>query len=836
MIIARVLVFFCTVTILLLAGILAGPWFIEHTTLGSKVRSEISRLIDGSFDYKQVDLSFFPVPHLLLVQAKITLPRQVTGLAESIEIYPQIGPLFTGHFTLKRAVVNGPAITVVLPDSTAESKKPSRPFEMSRVLPTVANVLARLPEFFLPVTSGTITGGSLTLVSGNKTVFSLRDVEAEIQNRSKKVTFQAKATSDIFAQVSTSGSIEEGQGDMNVHAGLKKVQFGKVYAFFPDNELKIEDGETDITADLTIENSRKLTMNFELAAPMVRLERAGERVAITIRRLAGSLGFNGDAATLTLTELLLDNPAMRLSGSFLVSGQDPQFRLELEGRDIDLTAARSAALSLAAGNTVLKSFFDIVKGGTIPHLTVSSQAKSLVDLGDWAHLTVQSNILQADVEIPGVNLDFNAVSGDVALSRGILAGEKIEARLRNSAIQGGQLKLDLTKDPLPLHFETGIHADLADIPPILAKVIDDRDVNRELALIEDIKGTATGKLLLDGDTDQLKVEVSATDIQCAARYPEIPYPLTIAGGSVSYDGEHIAWEQVNGSLGTSTFAALSGRLDLGKTKDFKVTSGTSHILLSELLPWISSYEKIRGLSSYYGGGKGILQLSELTLDGPLQDFHRWHFNIAGEVEDLVVQNVPDYPGAITISALKFTADPDNLAYSDGQLAMLDTSLTVSGRHRRYMTDFTRDISLSFDGQVGPQTTRWLEQMSNTPSWLKIQPFSLTASHLNYARNGKRKMISLTLGLVDGLEVFGDLSLDAKDLVVEKLIIKDNSSRVMLNGRYKDQSLAVSFDGKLHASAAGKLFQIPAGSNGFVEGKAQIRLNMKNPYDVRFAGR
>jgi len=491
-------------------------------------------------------------------------------------------------------------------------------------------------------------------------------------------------------------------------------------------------------------------------------------------------------------------------------------------------------LAMAGGDTTLQTVFDILKGGTIHLVTVSSQANLANELGDLDNLVVQSNILRADVGIPGVNLGLHNVSGDVTLLQGILAGENIQAQLKNSSIEGGRLRLDLTKDPLPLHIETGIHADAADIPAILELFIDDQDFKDELALIQDVQGNAKGKLLLDGNTDQLKVDVSATDVQLAARYNKIPYPLTIAGGSVTYDKDRINWKQLNGSVGASSFASFSGNLDLGKTKDFEITSGTSRILVSELLPWISSYEKMRGISKYYGDGKSILQLSKVTLGGPLQDFHRWHFHIAGEFEDLVIHDLPRHPGPLTIDSLKFNADPQKLEYWDGHLNMLDTSLTVSGTHLQYMAGIDNDVRLTFAGRIGPKTTQWLSQNTSIPAWLKLRPLSLTTSHLTYSNNEARNLTA-TLAFQDDLEVFADVSLHAKDVVVKKFVIKDRNFQTTLDGTYKDQSVDVSFEGILHESTLSQIFQTTPHLSGSLAGNARIRLNLKNPYDVIFSG-
>jgi hypothetical protein len=75
------IVFACTVTILLVAAITITPWLIDHTAVGNKVRSEVSKLVGGEFDFKEIDLSFFPAPHAVLTNPEINLPQQLVATA-----------------------------------------------------------------------------------------------------------------------------------------------------------------------------------------------------------------------------------------------------------------------------------------------------------------------------------------------------------------------------------------------------------------------------------------------------------------------------------------------------------------------------------------------------------------------------------------------------------------------------------------------------------------------------------------------------------------------------------------------------------------------------------
>ena len=824
-----------SVFILLFAAILIIPRFIDRDVVKDKVRREVSKLVEGEFDFKRIDLSFFPMPHVLLADATLNLPQRLTASAQLIEVYLEILPLLTGKINLNNARIQQPDLNIMLPKSTAGDSAPADPEAVGDLLRNVSTTFAELSVFHIPTVNGRVTNGRLRLVYDNTTAFELHDVEADLQNVSDKITFRITGASDILNSVSISGWTNIRQSKGSARIMLKNLRPGIAFnAFWPDAALKIQGADTDVSVDFTMDTAEKMVMNFDLTLPHVRLVQAGRTADIKTRGLKGSLDFDKNSATLSLAELVLDDPRMRLSGNLIVSEEDPQLRLQFYGRDIDVAATREVALAAAGTNDVIQNIFDIIKKGTIPLVTVTGQAKTLGDLGDLDNLVIRAQLQQGDVIIPGVQLEVTDAGGDVVISQGILAAEKLRAKLGNSLAQNGQLKLDLTEDVMPLEVEAYIKADMADLPAILKRLIDDKDVRKQLDLIQDLKGSANGKLALGGNTNQIKASVSASDIQLSARYQEIPYPLAITDGHFTYGENRIGWGQLNGTIGKSSFAGLSGGLDLAKNGRLEITSGRSRILVTEILAWMSSHEKMRELTKYHGGGKSIIRLSAVNLRGPLNDFRKWRFNIAGDIEDLVLKNLPERPGPLKIASLKFNVDPQTFRYFGGQLSMLDGVWKVSGTHRQYLDGIDRDISLTFDGHMGPQTTRWFSQVLHVPPWLKLRPLTLATSHLNYTKNGKRTL-SASLAIQDGLKIFTDMRLASDEVVVKKLTVNDRASRATLGGTYKNRELDVSFNGNLHKSTLDQLFQENANLSGWIDGNMRAHIDFEHLYNLSIDG-
>ena len=821
--------------ILLLAAILVVPRFIDRDAVADKVRREVSKLVEGEFDFKRIDLSLFPMPHVLLADATLNLPQRITASVKVIEVYLEILPLLTGKINLNNARIQQPDLSIMLPKSTGRDSAPAGPEAVGDLLRNVSAAFAALPVFKIPAFNGHVIKGRLKLVYDNTTAFELHDLEADLQNVSDNVTFRIKGASDIVNSVSISGRTNIRQFKSSARILLKNLRPGLAFnALWPDAALKIQGADTDVSVDFTMDTAEKMKMNFDLTLPHVKLVQAGRTADIKTRGLKGSLDFDKNSATLSLAELVLGDPRMRLSGNLTLSEEDPQLRLQLEGRDIDVAAAREVALAAAGTNDVIQNIFDIIKGGSVPLVTVTDQASAPGDLGDLDNLVIRAQLQQGDVIIPGVQWEVTDAGGDVVISQGILAAEKLRAKLGNSLAQNGQLKLGLTEDVMPLEVEADIKADMADLPAILNRLIDDKDVRKQLDLIQDLNGSANGKLVLGGNTDQIKVSVSASDIQLSARYQEIPYPLAITDGHFTYGENRIGWGQLSGTIGKSSFAGLSGGLDLAKNGRLEITSGRSRIFVTEILAWMSSYEKVREFMKYHGGCKSIIRLSAVNLRGPLKDFRKWRFNVAGDIEDLVLQNLPERPGPLKIASLKFNVDPQKFRYFGGQLSVLDGTLKMSGTHRQYLDGIDKDVSLTFDGYMGPQTTRWFSQVLRAPPWLKFQPLTFAPSHLNYSNNGNRTL-SASLAIQDGPKIFTHMQLASNEVVVKKLVVDDRASRATLGIAYKNRELDVSFNGNLHKSTLDRLFQEDAHLSGWIDGNMRVHMDLEHLYNLSLDG-
>jgi hypothetical protein len=163
---------------------------------------------------------------------------------------------------------------------------------------------------------------------------------------------------------------------------------------------------------------------------------------------------------------------------------------------------------LLGKNETVKNIFAILRGGSIPHLTVKVQGQSLSELANLEKIDVSGRINNGEIHIPDSRLDLQDVSGDVVISGGILQSKNIDARLGGLSGKNGILKLDLIKDNTPYNLTMDLQTELSQLPAVLQQVIDNKDLQQKFVFVEKMKGSATAKLALAKSKGAVQVEIT----------------------------------------------------------------------------------------------------------------------------------------------------------------------------------------------------------------------------------------------------------------------------------------------------------------------------------------
>jgi len=314
--------------------------------------------------------------------------------------------------------------------------------------------------------------------------------------------------------------------------------------------------------------------------------------------LKGAVYLYKDKLLLSLANLKLDYPRLNLSGKLdihrTLPSTSPKINLELMGKDVDVGSTRKAALDLVGENPVVNDIFKIVTGGKVPLIQFTSHGKSMEELGELENITIKSNITSGEIFVPEVDLDLTDVAGDVTISKGILKGKNLKARMGASKCLDGSLELGLEGKDALFHLDLTLEADLSQLPPILKRVVHNEAFIKENSLVDNVKGRATGRLVLGESIASINVFVDVSQFSLSANYRRLPHPLTINGGRYFLKGNASSIKNVSGSMGNSTFAEVSGQMNWDDITHLKIGSGRAKIDLEEIYPWSLSSKIISG--------------------------------------------------------------------------------------------------------------------------------------------------------------------------------------------------------------------------------------------------
>ena len=494
--------------------------------------------------------------------------------------------------------------------------------------------------------------------------------------------------------------------------------------------------------------------------------------------------------------------------------------LDLEAGEVDIPLTRDAAFSLADA-PVVQEIFTYIKGGTVPLMTFHSQGGSIADLGNTENISIKGQMLQGEIFIPKPQFNFKNVKSECVISKGILKGEKIEAKLDNAQLQKGKLQVGLKGADAPLHLETVTKVNLEELSHLLKHVVKDEAFIRELDSIQKINGYAQGKLVLGESLASIKPKVEVSEFNLSALYQRIPYSIEIKGGQFLYDGKRVQVKNLSGTVGRSTFSGLTAGLIFGNVPYLEITSKKSSVSLEEIHRWLLSYNKLQTSLKDITTLKGDVKLSLVNFTGPFRNSQDWRFRAIGSAENIAIDSSL-LPSLLTITAKKFEVTPEQLVLTDAQTSMLDSSYSISGVFKNPLKGL-QNADITFNGTMGPQTAQWFRDTIKLPALRVDQRFSFSQSHLQWEKSGN-VFFQGNIKTQNGADVSIDVIKNPQGLAINKLFVDDGISRATLTFNLREKTLGLSFVGKLNSLTLAKLTTLSHIPEGFIQGNFRTEID------------
>lgn len=800
------------------------PYLIETEMVRDQIHQRFDEQTGGKIKFEHLDLDLLPWPRIEIHKARLSIPPNIQATAETIQIYPNLRALFFSQVSIAAIQLVSGNLMVHLTPALSEPNSANDVLETWPTLQNLQTGLIRIPKLRIG-----LNNSRLQLFKGEQLLVELNEMDADVNRTLETLKFEVDCVSKDWKRIRIAGHLNEesmtSQGDITLD-GLKLNNLDFFLA--DDSPIHIEDGLVNADMHFSIDNLTTASVSGTGSLPSITLGTDQQQFELRNDRFSVQAKVDNKSITIAVDDIIFKEPDLRISSARLsIHPKSPQVELEITGESIDIGSTRTIALGLSGESPVAATIFDVLRRGTIPKLHLRSRANSIHELGQPPNLLFQGTLTSADLHIPGIELDLSDSNGNIRIADGQLHGTDLNARLGNSVASQGELKLGLGTLPLPIDLSFDSTASLPDLLPILAQVPAIRKFEKQLSMLEELKGTASGNVRLKGTTAALKADVEASQLQLTAKHESLPFPVKIESGQLALDDKEIRIKRLNGRFGRSIFDRLSGNLTLEPDFPIHLSVGASKLELAELKPWLTSFESLKKLARYRVGEQSHIALTEATVDGPIGQPTRWQFNVSGNLDSIEIATLPDFEKPINIDSGSFKLDARTLQYSDIQFRVLDANGTASGTQKEYPSAINHKGRISLTAHLGKDASGHLSHLFNLKPKFRLPPLDLDATEISWKTADKIRL-SGTAAIENGPKVDADISYDSEKLDLHRLQLTDRFSNALIALQLSKSLIKLSFKGNLDKTT---LQPFVIGNDlllGSVSGDFEAQLNLLEP--------
>ena len=499
----------CALLVLMFAAVLIAPQLVDTQVVRDKVRSEIKDASGVEIDFKHLRLTLFPQPFVILDQVKLSLPPNVKGTAASMRIQPKISPLFQRKFQLAAFDLDSAELEYTLPIKSGARQTSPSTVSFADMGKSIQSALPSLQEFNIPDLEFKVSKGKVNVFDGKRKILAFSSINFQLEGAPTSRKLTLSCTSDLWQTITLSGLLNTKTLAGNGQLQLSRLDPQGLAALQPaDSAFQLIDAPADLTINFITAGPGQLQAQADGVASHLKLRYAGEVLNLKNPHIKAAFTVKNGSISVSVPELTLDHPRLNVTADLHLSQTSPLASLQVKGTHIDVAEVRKSALALLGNNKTINSIFDSVRRGNIPLITLKSQGRSLSELWSMDTIVLNGQIHNGEIHIPEPRLDLTDVSGDAVITDGILNSKKFSAHLGNLSGKNGTLKLDLLKDQTPFSLEIGLQTELAQLPAILKRFIDNKDLQKGFAIVQKMKGGATAQLVLSKDRGKVQVEVT----------------------------------------------------------------------------------------------------------------------------------------------------------------------------------------------------------------------------------------------------------------------------------------------------------------------------------------
>jgi hypothetical protein len=812
------LIFAAIIAITLFVGL--APNLLFLTSAQKTVSEQIGRILNSELTVENMQWSWLPLPHLTLINAHISNEYSRSSLPH-INIYPDWRMIFAQSFIPGKIQLENPDIIITK---------------------HIISQPGRSAEDSLPALNVSIANGKVTIAVPGKyrdymfdDHIQLDDINGSIKIVSQQIALDFTAFSSFSKKLDLQGHINPEGNNYKFIADCQDIRLHRLVKSFYGGRLIPSESTSRMALAVTGTGMQKMEVSLEGNLPAFVVKLDEHEVLLSNTKADLALIKSGPLFRVTVKDLEMQEPGFNLSGmverktAALSPGAEttetlpiPLWNLDLRGTDLDLSAIRAKVLTLWGDTKTARTVCNVVRSGKAASGAYRFSGKS-ADFRNLDSMIIEADVLEADIHVPGAELDLTRASGPIMIKDSFLTGNGLSANLGNSHGSNAKLLLDLSGRSSAFTLDIDIEVDLSELPPVLEQLVHHDVFQRELHKFKDVSGRATANLKLGETLHNILTRVDVTDMQFTTRYDVLPQTVFIDKGKLQVAPQEVSWQKVKGRTGLQQIMSTSGTVSwqtgeviLAIEEIEGLLDGAS--LLNILWQKDAIRDKIEERISSMGGSIGVPQASVI---GPAARPEAWEYLVAITSDDLSF-STPLLPEPVTAGQLSASISDREITIRKADIKFLDQPVALKGKFIHQNLENWQG-AVEFNGPVKLRLAEWLDSRGWLPERLRPN-FPCRVENLAVGFHEETTTVSGVIlpGLSGArLPMAGiDLVSTPEHLRVNKLTLfapGEQGTLVLDLQRHEPQRVVISWEGFVGADTIDALFEQSVFESGTIAG-------------------
>ena len=816
------------VVLLVLAALLL-PRVLDSQTVRERIRAYVLSKADADLAISKIELTWLPRPAVTMRGVSMGFGKQVTGTLQAITVRPSLAGLLRGEVDISRVELSGLALSLALPGEKVLDVDTME----TKLRDLLSSLAAQAPRLIVVVSDG-----SIELKLGGRPPLTIANLNGRLLAPPSALDIRLRAGASAFDSARLELSIAADTLATTGRVRFERLRLPEALAAFSPRPFPgLGSGDASLDVALTSVGLRKIQAEIDAAVPSLALVRGQRRTTIDGAALKATIREEQGVVRAIVERLAARSPRLSLSGEVTFDESTSSMTSRLTAPEIDLSPIRAFALEIAPDMPVVENVSRHFKGGQARRVDVRARGRSWEEI--WQNTTIAATVRDAAFSLPEFKFGLNDVSGTLALTSRTLDATGVSARSGKVRGTEGTLRIGLTGPGAPFHLDMKLEADAAELHALMLRAVDDPGLHRTLSSIHGIGGRLSGRFVLGDRFGALTPKVSVTKAALNATYDAVPYPLALEGGSFEYGGGQATVQGARGRVGRSSFSELTGRLRYRDSPWIAVDSGKLSIDLAEARDLVGRLEGLVPAWQRLEDARGRLDVTALSLEGPLSDPAAWTWSGSGGFAGIAVRHA-DLPGLLKIDGGTFQATPKQLAVDKTTLELLDASVKVDGS-MEHPGKAPLDVEVRGTGTVGAEMLAWLKREVDVPDrFAPRAPVEIADARVRWEEGGDVALQG-SLVIAGGPRLAVDVVRGPHALAMKQVTITDGGHTARVALELGTGKSLFSFSGVLDQATLDRMFEIPPLTGvpieaGLIEGDLEVIAFAKSPVRVHAQGR